>query len=156
MEKGYSFDWIEGEMYEKSPFTLLDFIKQRKRWLQGLYLLVHSKMTPLKHKFFLILCTYSNCLGPLIALHVMFALFFPTDCPVVIDILWAFLGGVSFYVSLFGTVISCSLMGNRTSETLVALILTIVTLPLKLVLENIASVWGLFTKKHQFYIVNKE
>ncbi|CAK1545847.1 unnamed protein product [Leptosia nina] len=33
--KGYSFDFIEGEMWEMSPFTVLDFMKQRKRWLQG-------------------------------------------------------------------------------------------------------------------------
>jgi beta-1,4-mannosyltransferase len=32
--KGYTFNFIEGEMYEKSPFTMLDFLQQRKRWLQ--------------------------------------------------------------------------------------------------------------------------
>ncbi|KAK2706994.1 hypothetical protein QYM36_014874 [Artemia franciscana] len=32
--KGYSFDFIEGEMWEQSPFTVKDFLEQRKRWLQ--------------------------------------------------------------------------------------------------------------------------
>ncbi|GBP39122.1 Beta-1,4-mannosyltransferase egh [Eumeta japonica] len=32
--EGYSFNFIEGEMWEKSPFTLWDFMQQRKRWLQ--------------------------------------------------------------------------------------------------------------------------
>ena len=43
---GYSFDFIEGEMWEKSPFTIYDFLQQRKRWLQGLLLVVHSRQIP--------------------------------------------------------------------------------------------------------------
>lgn len=155
MEKGYSFDWVEGEMYEKSPFTLLDYIKQRKRWLQGLILVVHSKMTPLKHKIFIILSTYSNCIGPLVYLQVLFDLFFPTNSPIIIDLLWAFIGGVSLYVHLIGTYKTCSTIGSDTLETIVNLVLTIGTLPLKIVLENAAVVWALLSKKHQFYIVNK-
>ena len=34
--RGYSFDWIEGEMREQSPQTFIDFVKQRRRWLQGI------------------------------------------------------------------------------------------------------------------------
>lgn len=32
--EGYSFNFIEGEMWEKSPFTIWDFLQQRKRWMQ--------------------------------------------------------------------------------------------------------------------------
>ncbi|KAJ2950601.1 hypothetical protein O0L34_g8853 [Tuta absoluta] len=31
---GYTFNFIEGEMWEKSPFSIWDFIQQRKRWIQ--------------------------------------------------------------------------------------------------------------------------
>ncbi|CAH4033346.1 unnamed protein product [Pieris brassicae] len=34
-KEGYSFNFVEGEMWEKSPFTLWDFMQQRKRWIQG-------------------------------------------------------------------------------------------------------------------------
>jgi len=37
-----------GEMWEKSPFTLSDFIKQRKRWLQGILLVVHDRRLPIR------------------------------------------------------------------------------------------------------------
>jgi egghead protein (zeste-white 4 protein) len=30
-QKGFSFAFIEGEMWEKSPFSLWDFVQQRKR-----------------------------------------------------------------------------------------------------------------------------
>lgn len=45
---GYSFDFIQGEMWEKSPFTIMDFLRQRKRWLQGLLLVAHSSRIPLR------------------------------------------------------------------------------------------------------------
>ncbi|KAG7203838.1 hypothetical protein KM043_013849, partial [Ampulex compressa] len=32
--QGYTFNFVDGEMWEKSPFTLCDFVQQRKRWLQ--------------------------------------------------------------------------------------------------------------------------
>ncbi|KAF7639507.1 Glyco_trans_2-like domain-containing protein [Meloidogyne graminicola] len=50
---GYSFDFIEGEMHEKSPFTFWDFLQQRRRWLQGIFLTVHSKYIPLRCKILL-------------------------------------------------------------------------------------------------------
>ncbi|GMS85518.1 hypothetical protein PENTCL1PPCAC_7693, partial [Pristionchus entomophagus] len=34
MQAGYSFNFIEGEMLEKSPFTTKDLVHQRKRWLE--------------------------------------------------------------------------------------------------------------------------
>ena len=35
-------------MWEKSPFTLADFIKQRKRWIQGIFLVVHDSRLPIR------------------------------------------------------------------------------------------------------------
>lgn len=46
LKEGYSFDFIEGEMWEKSPFSIYDFLQQRKRWLQGILLVVHSPHIP--------------------------------------------------------------------------------------------------------------
>lgn len=39
-----------GEMHEKSPFTFWDFLQQRKRWIQGIFLTVHSPEIPIKNK----------------------------------------------------------------------------------------------------------
>ena len=46
---GYSFDFIQGDMHEQSPFTLMDFLQQRKRWLQGLLLVTHSSYIPFRY-----------------------------------------------------------------------------------------------------------
>ena len=45
--KGFTFGFIEGDMWEKSPFTILDFLHQRKRWLQGLLQVTHSSNIPI-------------------------------------------------------------------------------------------------------------
>ncbi len=47
-----------GEMWEKSPFTLTDFIKQRKRWVQGIFLVVHERRLPWHVRFYLSIYSY--------------------------------------------------------------------------------------------------
>ena len=29
---GYRIEWLKGRLYEQSPFTIKDFLKQRRRW----------------------------------------------------------------------------------------------------------------------------
>ena len=53
LDQGYTFDFIEGEMHEKSPFTFKDFIQQRKRWIQGFYLVCAAPVIPIRSKFLL-------------------------------------------------------------------------------------------------------
>lgn len=36
MERGVPFDWVEGFIREQSPLTILDIIRQRRRWFCGL------------------------------------------------------------------------------------------------------------------------
>ncbi|XP_050417566.2 beta-1,4-mannosyltransferase egh [Patella vulgata] len=35
-EMGYRFNFIEGEMWEKSTFSVMDYIRQRRRWFLGI------------------------------------------------------------------------------------------------------------------------
>ena len=64
--QGYTFNFVDGEMWEKSPFTLWDFVQQRKRWLQGILLVVHSKAIPLNKKLLLGISCYSWVTLPLL------------------------------------------------------------------------------------------
>ncbi|CAF1562707.1 unnamed protein product, partial [Didymodactylos carnosus] len=65
MSKGYRFGWIEGEMWEKSPFTFWDFIQQRRRWIQGIILIVHDKKLPFSVRFCLGIGLYAWLTVPL-------------------------------------------------------------------------------------------
>lgn len=40
---GFTLDWVEGEMLEQSPFSMVDLLRQRKRWEQGLLLVAISR-----------------------------------------------------------------------------------------------------------------
>lgn len=154
--KGYSFDFIEGEMYEKSPFTLLDFLQQRKRWLQGILLVVHSREIPLKYKMFLMLSVYSWVTMPFSTSNIILAILMPIPCPLILDFICSFLGGISVYMYIFGVLKSFSLYRFGVLKSIICIIGALGTIPVNLVIENIAVIWGMLSNKHRFYVVQKE
>ncbi len=50
-QRGVKFDWINGSIREQSPFTIGDLLKQRRRWMNGLQLLIMDKTVSLKQRF---------------------------------------------------------------------------------------------------------
>jgi beta-1,4-mannosyltransferase len=101
-KEGYSFNFIEGEMWEKSPFTLWDFIQQRKRWIQGILLVVHSKEIPVFNKIFLAISCYSWVTLPFSTSNVLLAGLCPIPCPHILDLICGFIGAVNIYMYIFG------------------------------------------------------
>ena len=154
--EGYTFDFIDGEMWEKSPFTLWDFVQQRKRWLQGILLVVHSKIIPVKKKLFLALSCYSWVTLPLSTSNIILAGLCPITCPPIVDFLCAFIGAVSIYMYIFGVVKSFSLYRFGFGRYIMCICGALATIPFNLIIENVAVIWGLFGKKHKFYVVSKE
>uniref|UniRef100_A0A0A9Z343 Beta-1,4-mannosyltransferase egh n=1 Tax=Lygus hesperus TaxID=30085 RepID=A0A0A9Z343_LYGHE len=155
-KEGYSFNFIEGEMWEKSPFTLMDFVQQRKRWLQGILLVVHSKVLPWKTKMFLAISCYSWVTMPLSTSNVVLASLCPIPCPPLMDFVCAFIGAVSIYMYIFGVIKSFSLYRFGFLKFTLCIIGALATIPVNVVIENIAVIWGLFGKKHKFYVVKKD
>ncbi|CAO1392059.1 unnamed protein product [Diamesa serratosioi] len=154
--KGYSFNFIEGEMYEKSPFTLLDFLQQRKRWLQGILLVVHSKVIPMKHKILLAISVYSWVTMPLSTSNMLFAYLKPIPCPYWLDFVCAFIGGFNIYMYMFGVLKSFSVYRFGVVRFVCCVLGALCTIPINIVIENVAVIWGLMGKKHKFYVVQKE
>lgn len=154
--KGYSFDFIQGEMWEKSPFSIHDLIRQRKRWLQGLWLVVHSSKIHLKYKFFLSMSLYAWVTLPLVGLSYIVAIIFPVPSPIWLSSISTFCFAVSIYMYIFGVLKSFDIKNSGKSMVLVYLIAAVVTIPLNIIIEDIATVWGLIGSKHNFYIVEKD
>lgn len=156
-KKGYTFDFIEGEMHEKSPFNIRDFLQQRKRWLQGIWLVVHSSKIPLKNKLFLGLSLYGWITLPLSTSNLLWAIFFPlpTDQFVFLNFVVAFTAAVNTYLYLFGVVKSFSLRRVGLPRFALFLVCSILAIPFNVVIENIAVIWGIISNKHKFYVVQK-
>lgn len=154
--EGYTFNFVEGEMWEKSPFSLWDFLQQRKRWMQGILLVVHSRAIPIRHKLLLALSCYSWVTMPLSTSNVMLAALFPIPCPPLIDFLCVFIGAVNIYMYIFGVMKSFSLYRFGAVRFMLCIIGALCTIPFNVLIENVAVIWGLCSHKYRFYVVSKE
>ncbi|KAI6211060.1 Glyco-trans-2-like domain-containing protein [Aphelenchoides besseyi] len=158
LRDGYSFDFIHGEMHEKSPFTMWDFLQQRKRWLCGIFLTVHSKAIPLRCKIFLAFSLYAWITMPLTTLQVLFCAYAPLPkCPL-IDVLVGFVAAVNLYMCVFGSL--SQFVSHRYRHNKYRLFLYAVgalfTLPINICIENLAVLLSIFDRKVDFYVVKKD
>ena len=156
--KGYTFDFIEGEMWEKSPFSFWDFIQQRKRWLQGIFLVVHSNNIPINNKIFLAMSLYAWITIPFSTSNILLAYFcpLPSNTYTLFNVLVGFVGAVNIYMYIFGVVKSFNPHRMGLLKFAFCVAAACCTIPFNIVIENIAVIWGIFGKKHKFYVVQKQ
>ncbi|PNF25647.1 Beta-1,4-mannosyltransferase egh [Cryptotermes secundus] len=154
--EGYSFNFVEGEMWEKSPFSLRDFVQQRKRWLQGILLVVHSKAIPLRYKFLLGISCYSWVTMPFSTSNIVLAALCPIPCPLLMDFVCVFIGAVTIYMYVFGVLKSFSRHRFGMLGVILCVCGAVCIIPFNILTENVAVIWGLCSRKHRFHVVNKE
>ncbi|CAF2754098.1 unnamed protein product [Rotaria sp. Silwood2] len=156
MSKNKKFGWIEGEMWEKSPFTLGDFIKQRKRWLQGILLVVHERRLPIRVRIGLGIALYSWVTLPLTSLNVILTPLCPIPLHWTLNFLIGYVGAVNIYLYIIGAVRSFSLVRLGYAQFALRICGTLATIPFVVICEITAVLWGLFSDKGKFYIVDKQ
>lgn len=154
-QAGVRFGFIHAFMYEKSPFTLMDFVKQRRRWFGGLWLCALTPRVSWRQRAtlasFMVLWSISW-----FCVFMVFAnIVYPTGTP-----LWLGLtGGLSFsyYVLLYlvGYVRSFDWRG---AGWIFAgrLVLQVALIPFFAALEGVGVVYALINPPKDFYIVQKE
>lgn len=153
--KGYTFGFIEGEMCEKSPFTVKDFIQQRKRWLQGIMLVVHSKNIPIKYKLLLSCSCYAWITLPLQLTNIIIPFLFPLQYSSLLNVIVSFVGAVNLYMFIFGFIKSFNARRLGRVKYVIYLVSLILVIPSNMILESVAVLWGYFGNKHKFYVVQK-
>ncbi len=152
---GAEFAFIHAFMFEQSPFTMRDYVKQRRRWFGGLWLCVLSPEIPLRQRLilgtFMVLWSVSwLCLA-----MVYINFIYPTGTPVWV----AMCGGVSFlyYVTLyligFLRTYDRRALGPRYYLLFFA---QIALIPLFSIMESGGVIYGLISPPRDFYIVQKE
>lgn len=153
--QGVRFGFINAFMYEKSPFTVRDFIKQRHRWFGGLWICALSREIPFSQRYILITFMAMWSISWLCIAMVFVNLVIPTGTPA-----WlAIIGGVSFlyYVTLYviGFVRTFSLSDGR-RRFIGLLILQVLLIPVFSIMESAGVLYGLIKPPTGFYIVQKE
>jgi len=61
---GVRYAWVDGEMHEQSPFSVNDFMMQRKRWFGGLVLVCKAPLIDIRHRLTLAIMTFAWALQP--------------------------------------------------------------------------------------------
>jgi len=156
MDQGLTFDFIEGEMHEKSPFTFSDFFKQRKRWMQGIYMVVASSRISLRTKFLLGVSLASWLTLPLATANLVLTKAFPFSLGKAADLVLGWLGAMGLLAYGYGYIKQHQMRRYSFVRKLVAIPEIIVASLVSIVVENLAvcSMW--FGDWYDFYIVQKE
>lgn len=80
---------------------------------------------------------------------------FPVPVPFAVNVVAAFVGGVNFYMYIFGVIKSFRVDRLGWLRMGFCVAGALVTMPFNFLVENVAVMRGLVGDKHKFYVVNK-
>lgn len=155
--QNYKFDFIHGIMREKSPFSIADFIKQRKRWFIGHFHIAWSNTLPLYCKLFVLPMNIVNMLLWTNAVNFFCCFLFPVSVTKFQFMVYVLLTANGLFMLSFGNFMSFS----HERYSLVSRILVSLTsqlcAPLSVLVEAWACIRGVIDRnKIAFDIVKKE
>ncbi|XP_052103053.1 beta-1,4-mannosyltransferase egh-like [Mytilus californianus] len=153
--RGYTCGFIEGEMWEKSPFSPKDFVLQRKRWIQGHLKTLFCKTIPMRYKlgiFFIVLSYFTILLS---IPNMVLVPLIPLPIPQTVSYLSGFTGGVMAFLYVFGCIKSFDYRRLGLFKFIFLCILPILLLPVFITMEYCAVVLAFLTSGG-FHIVEKE
>lgn len=153
--RGYMCGFIEGKMWEKSPFSLKDFILQRKRWIQAHLKTFFCKTIPMRYKLgicFIVLSYFSSLLS--IPNMVLVSLI-PLPIPQTASLLSGFTGGMMAFLYVFGCIKSFDYKRLGIFKFIFFCFLPILLLPVFVTMEYCVVVLAFLTSGG-FHIVEKE
>lgn len=156
-EAGHQFGFITDCMFEKSPFTMVDFLRQRRRWITGLRKVYNSKIP---NTLILRLLVYLWMFSSFSFLLVVSYLFTSYTKNLAIEALLGVNLSLYFIVYLNGWLISVYYINReREKVSLTSLvfgsILQLILLPIFSILETVAVLYAFVSPESSFHIVEK-
>ena len=156
-KEGYSFGFVEGEMWERSTFTIMDYIRQRRRWIQGIYFTARCNKFPFKNKFGVMLMSASGLSLPFTLLGFILGLVWPLPAWRGLHSVLCSVLATLVFLFFFGTMKSFSLRRTGFLKCTLLVIATLGCAIIGSVLENIAAIMAWMPQKQvQFEIVRKD
>lgn len=147
--------WLEGYVREQSPQSLKDFFKQRARWIHGLLNVCFDSKFSAKHR--LILLAYLAMWRTTIFAGIIL-LFLVTSAQgyPFITTLWL------LDLTVIGTILMVGGLRNleedlakSNTEKLTILIVLFALSPFICLMETLAVLYGVFSKRDEFYVIQK-
>lgn len=156
-KQGHQFGFVEGEMWEKSTFSVQDYVQQRKRWVQGIYNVFFSALIPFKYKYGITLMLLSWVAMPFTVSNIVLVPLCPLPMWRSLIILFAFMGAVITFMFVFGAIKSFSPRRLGWPKYIILCIIPLLISVVSMVMETTACVLALCTRKQNtFHIVNKQ
>jgi beta-1,4-mannosyltransferase len=156
MDSGWRCAWVEGYLEEQSCMSFLDFLRQRRRWFQGLVKVSLYAPVKLRWRLSLGFNTLLWGLAPLAMLYTLGSLLYNVE----ISSITRFLAGYSFatFATLYITGLKANMdehgMKGRAKRTAFTLLLLLL-LPVFATMESLGVLWAIFTQARGFQVVNK-
>jgi egghead protein (zeste-white 4 protein) len=156
MQNGQRSAWVDGFLEEQCCLSVVDFLRQRRRWFQGLVKTVRYAPVKLRWRFALALNTMLWALAPFAMIYTIFTLFYSVEIPLIVRIL----GSYSFttYVLWYATGLKANMdehgITNFWKRAQLAL-LQILLVPAFCMLEALGVAWGLASQAKGFEVVKK-
>jgi len=141
-DNGYGITFIDSRMYEQSPMSVMDFLKQRARWFKGIYLC--WQMT--KQRLIVLLVLIMDLIGLLTPLILILMLLWYRTKYTLIS--YAFLCMLESYKYLLG-----GMMQFEVKDAMIASILG----PFSALCEAVGYLYGAITMyQFDFHVIEKE
>lgn len=163
MEKGYRTMWVDGYFEEQCTQSLIDFVKQRKRWYVGLWSTAWKCPANLRSRMFLLFNTMSWMVLPFLLPLQMIYLYLLLKNGIILSIPIRLLGDVMLPISLLvylsGLMINMKEHGIRWWKRPLWIILELILMPIFFVMEiagvSMAIRGIMLGNANGFHVVNK-
>ena len=156
MQNGLRCAWVDGFLEEQSCLSIMDFLRQRRRWFHGLALTVLHAPVKLRWRLSLGVNTTLWALAPFAAVYTIWKLSTDVEIPAIVRDLagYAFATFAVWYVT--GLKANMDEHGVRGRGKRIALtLLQIGLVPAFCVLEGLGVLWGLVSHAKGFEVVKK-
>lgn len=155
-DHGVRFQWVDGFIREQSPFTILALMKQRRRWITGLRLLMWDKTISFKQRLILginMTLWRAAWIGPVVTLWNIIA--GGSILPVWATVLSAFLSGMVVVVYMVGAYRNVTGIDMPLYKQLLIWVASGLLVPISCAIEGIAVMYSIVAPVKVFEVVNK-
>lgn len=157
-DKGVKFKWVDGYIREQSPFTLIELLKQRRRWITGLRLLMWDK-TISQHQRMMLLLNMTlwrvAWIGPIVTIcNIAFG---GSLMPAWAELLAGLTSGMVAAVYMVGAYRNVTDIELHPLKQLLIWVASGVLMPISCAIEGVAVLYSIVApNKENFDVVNKD